>query len=112
MRTILVLMQIHSLICFLLGINTCSTIFNLRICIPVLAVPLQSDERYIVISGRTQCRKTTSFLANSSERNLVGQLFFHQIRANAMSWGNCSFTKFRRTQCRGATVLALNCTVP
>ncbi|XP_065165778.1 uncharacterized protein [Atheta coriaria] len=95
MRTILVLMQIHSLICFLLGINTCSTIFNLRICIPVLAVPLQSDERYI-----------------ASERNLVGQLFFHQIRANAMSWGNCSFTKFRRTQCRGATVLALNCTVP
>ncbi|XP_065165790.1 uncharacterized protein [Atheta coriaria] len=57
----------------------------------VLAVPLQSDERYI-----------------ASERNLVGQLFFHQIRANAMSWGNCSFTKFGQSHCRGATVLSPN----
>ncbi|XP_065165746.1 uncharacterized protein [Atheta coriaria] len=30
------------------------------------------------------------------------------LRANAISWGNCSFTKFGRTQCRGATVLSPN----
>ncbi|XP_065165786.1 uncharacterized protein [Atheta coriaria] len=45
------------------------------------------------LSRRTQCRKTTVFSLNSGERNVVGQLFFHQIPANAMSWGNRSCTK-------------------
>ncbi|XP_065165940.1 uncharacterized protein [Atheta coriaria] len=72
---------------------------------------LEVHELCIVFSERTQGRRTTVFSPTSGERNVVGQPFFHQLRANAMSWGNCSFTKFGRTQCRGATVHVLNCTV-
>ncbi|XP_065165754.1 uncharacterized protein [Atheta coriaria] len=46
-----------------------------------------------LFSGRTQCRKTTVFSPSSGNRIVVGQLFFHQIPANAMSWGNRSCTK-------------------
>ncbi|XP_065165848.1 uncharacterized protein [Atheta coriaria] len=45
------------------------------------------------LSKRTQCRKTTVFSPNSGDRIVVGQLFFHQIPANAMSWGNRSCAK-------------------
>ncbi|XP_065165767.1 uncharacterized protein [Atheta coriaria] len=44
-------------------------------------------------SGRTQCRGATVLSPNSGNRIVVGQLFFHQIPANAMSWGNRSCTK-------------------
>ncbi|XP_065165749.1 uncharacterized protein [Atheta coriaria] len=68
------------------------------------------------LSRRTQCRKTTVFSLNSGERNVVGQLFFHQIE----TYKNAVFVFFGRlilwflvfsgrTQCRKTTVFSPSC---